>query len=152
MDRGADHRAGAVRAPGLHDNLFGLAADVVPTSVVATVIALKRGCRNLSGAAIIEAGRLVGLEHGHGYWPMLRCGGACLLALGWIQLMLPPCGTIHEHGAAAARGGSVRRRLVRSQVEQRHLCVPPPPERQVGDAAQPRAVALVEPLARSPRN
>jgi ACS family hexuronate transporter-like MFS transporter len=74
---------------GFMTNLFGLAADVVPRSVVATVIALGAVAGNLSGTAIIE---LAGwsLEHGHGYWPMFAiCSSAHLLALGWIHLMVP---------------------------------------------------------------
>ena len=74
---------------GFMTNLFGLAADVVPPGVVATVIALGAVAGNLSGTAIIE---FTGwsLEHGHGYWPMFAiCASAYLLALGWIQLMLP---------------------------------------------------------------
>jgi ACS family hexuronate transporter-like MFS transporter len=88
---------------GFMTNLFGLAADVVPTSVVATVIALGAVAGNLSGTAIIE---LAGwsLEHGHGYWPMFAiCGSAYLLALGWIQLMLPRLRLAHEHEGSAAR-------------------------------------------------
>lgn len=87
---------------GFMTNLFGLAADVVPTSVVATVIALGAVAGNLSGTAIIE---LAGwsLEHGHGYWPMFAiCGSAYLLALGWIQLMLPRLRLAHDHEATAA--------------------------------------------------
>jgi MFS transporter, ACS family, hexuronate transporter len=74
---------------GFMTNLFGLAADVVPTPVVATVIALGAVAGNLSGTAIIE---LAGwsLENGHGYWPMFAiCGSAYLLALAWIHFMLP---------------------------------------------------------------
>lgn len=74
---------------GFMTNLFGLAADVVPASVVATVIALGAVAGNLSGTAIIE---LAGwsLENGHGYWPMFAiCGSAYLLALAWIHFMLP---------------------------------------------------------------
>ena len=88
---------------GFMTNLFGLAADVVPTPVVATVIALGAVAGNLSGTAIIE---LAGwsLEHGHGYWPMFAiCGSAYLLALGWIQLMLPRLRLAHEHEGSAAR-------------------------------------------------
>jgi len=81
---------------GFMTNLFGLAADVVPPSVVATVVALGAVAGNLSGTAIIE---LAGwsLEHGYGYWPMFAiCGSAYLLALGWIQLMLPRLRLSHE--------------------------------------------------------
>ncbi len=85
---------------GFMTNLFGLAADVVPPAVVATVIALGAVAGNLSGTAIIE---LAGwsLEHGHGYWPMFAiCASAYLLALGWIQLMLPRLRLADEPGAA----------------------------------------------------
>lgn len=88
---------------GFMTNLFGLAADVVPTSVVATVIALGAVAGNLSGTAIIE---LAGwsLEHGHGYWPMFAiCGSAYLLALGWIHLMLPRLRLANEPEARSAR-------------------------------------------------
>ena len=74
---------------GFMTNLFGLAADVVPRSFVATVIALGAVAGNLSGTAIIE---LAGwsLKNGHGYWPMFAiCGSAYLLALGWIHLLVP---------------------------------------------------------------
>jgi ACS family hexuronate transporter-like MFS transporter len=74
---------------GFMTNLFGLAADVVPTAFVATVTALGAVAGNLSGTAMIE---LAGwsLENGHGYWPMFAiCASAYLLALGWIQLVLP---------------------------------------------------------------
>ncbi len=74
---------------GFMTNLFGLAADVVPTSVVATVVAFGAVAGNLSGTAMIEFAGW-SLAHGHGYWPMfVICGSAYLLALGWIQLMLP---------------------------------------------------------------
>jgi ACS family hexuronate transporter-like MFS transporter len=87
---------------GFMTNLFGLAADVVPPSVVATVIALGAVAGNLSGTAIIE---LAGwsLENGHGYWPMFAiCASAYLLALGWIQLMLPRLRLADEQGVTAA--------------------------------------------------
>jgi ACS family hexuronate transporter-like MFS transporter len=74
---------------GFMTNLFGLAADVVPPSVVASVVALGAVAGNLSGTAIIEFAGW-SLEHGHGYWPMFAiCSSAYLLALGWIQLMVP---------------------------------------------------------------
>jgi ACS family hexuronate transporter-like MFS transporter len=74
---------------GFMTNLFGLAADVVPSSVVATVVALGAVAGNLSGTAMIEFAGW-SLEHGHGYWPMFAiCGSAYLLALGWIHLLLP---------------------------------------------------------------
>jgi ACS family hexuronate transporter-like MFS transporter len=88
---------------GFMTNLFGLAADVVPTSVVATVIALGAVAGNLSGTAIIE---LAGwsLENGHGYWPMFAiCGSAYLLALAWIHFMLPRLRLSDESDLAPTR-------------------------------------------------
>ena len=88
---------------GFMTNLFGLAADVVPTSVVATVIALGAVAGNLSGTAIIE---LAGwsLENGHGYWPMFAiCGSAYLLALAWIHFMLPHLRLSDESNLALTR-------------------------------------------------
>ena len=88
---------------GFMTNLFGLAADVVPPSVVATVIALGAVAGNLSGTAIIE---LAGwsLENGHGYWPMFAiCGSAYLLALAWIHFMLPRLRLSDESDLAPAR-------------------------------------------------
>jgi ACS family hexuronate transporter-like MFS transporter len=74
---------------GFMTNLFGLAADVVPSAVVASVVALGAVAGNLSGTAIIEFAGW-SLAHGHGYWPMFAiCASAYLLALGWIQLLLP---------------------------------------------------------------
>jgi len=74
---------------GFMTNLFGLAADVVPPAIVASVVALGAVAGNLSGTAMIEFAGW-SLAHGHGYWPMFAiCGSAYLLALGWIQLMLP---------------------------------------------------------------
>ena len=74
---------------GFMTNLFGLAADVVPSGVVATVVALGAVAGNLSGTAMIEFAGW-SLANGHGYWPMFAiCGSAYLLALGWIQLLLP---------------------------------------------------------------
>jgi ACS family hexuronate transporter-like MFS transporter len=74
---------------GFSTNIFGLAADTVPNSGVARVIAMGAVAGNLSGSLIIE---LAGwsLDNGHGYWPMFAiCAVAYLLALGFIQLMLP---------------------------------------------------------------
>jgi ACS family hexuronate transporter-like MFS transporter len=74
---------------GFSTNIFGLAADTVPNSGVARVIAMGAVAGNLSGSLIIE---LAGwsIDNGHGYWPMFAiCATAYLLALGFIQLMLP---------------------------------------------------------------
>lgn len=74
---------------GFSTNIFGMTADVVPTTRVASVIAAGAVAGNLSGLGIIE---LTGwsLDRGIGYWPMFAiCAVAYLLALGWIHLLLP---------------------------------------------------------------
>lgn len=74
---------------GFSTNIFGMSTDVVPTKRIASVIAMGAVGGNLAGMGIIE---LAGwsLQNGHGYTPMfLICGVAYLLALGFIQLVLP---------------------------------------------------------------
>ena len=74
---------------GFSTNIFGFAADVIPVSRVATVIAIGAIAGNVAGFGIQEAtGRL--LTHGYGYAPLFY-GAACayLLALGWIHLLVP---------------------------------------------------------------
>lgn len=74
---------------GFSTNIFGLAADVIPTARVATVIALGAVAGNLSGSAMLElTGWSLGAEHG--YWPMfLICAGAYLAALAYVHVLLP---------------------------------------------------------------
>jgi ACS family hexuronate transporter-like MFS transporter len=74
---------------GFSTNIFGLTADVIPGSGVARVVAMGAVAGNLSGSLMLE---LTGwsIDNGHGYWPMFAiCAAAYLLALGFIQLMLP---------------------------------------------------------------
>ena len=74
---------------GFSTNIFGLAADTVPTARVATVMAAGGIAGNLTGTGIIE---LTGwcLDHGVGYWPMFAiAAGAYLTALLFIHLVLP---------------------------------------------------------------
>ena len=74
---------------GFSTNIFGLAADIIPTARVATVIALGAVAGNLSGSAMLE---LTGwsLGTGHGYWPMFTiCAGAYLTALAYVHVLLP---------------------------------------------------------------
>ena len=74
---------------GFSTNVFGLAADIVPTARVGTVIACGAVGGNISGALLIE---LAGwsLSHDHGYWPMFAiCGSAYLLATLWVHLLVP---------------------------------------------------------------
>lgn len=74
---------------GFSTNIFGMTTDIVPAMRVASVIALGAVAGNLSGAGIIEFAGW-SLKHGHGYAPMfLICGSAYLVALAFLQVMLP---------------------------------------------------------------
>ena len=74
---------------GFSTNVFGLAADAVPTARVGTVVGLGAVAGNLSGAAMIAFAGW-SLSHGHGYWPMLAVvAGAYLAALAWVQALVP---------------------------------------------------------------
>ena len=74
---------------GFSTNIFGFAADAVPASRVATVMAIGAIAGNLAGFGIQEAtGRL--LTGGYGYQPLFYGAAvAYLLALGWIHLLVP---------------------------------------------------------------
>lgn len=74
---------------GFSTNIFGMTADVVPATRIASVIAMGAVAGNLAGMGIIE---LAGwsLQNGHGYVPMFAiCGAAYLAALAYIHLVLP---------------------------------------------------------------
>ncbi len=74
---------------GFSTSIFGMATDIVPARHIASVIALGAVAGNLAGMAVIE---LAGysLHTGLGYTPMfVFCGLAYLIALGWIQLVMP---------------------------------------------------------------
>lgn len=74
---------------GFSTNVFGMTADVIPATRVASVIALGAIAGNLSGTGIIEFAGW-SLTNGLGYVPMFAiCGSAYLVALTFIHLMLP---------------------------------------------------------------
>ena len=74
---------------GFSTNIFGMTADIVPATRVASVISLGAVAGNLAGTVTIEAAGW-SLENGHGYTPLfLYCGGAYLAALGLIHLLQP---------------------------------------------------------------
>ena len=74
---------------GFSTNVFGLAADAVPVARVGTVVGLGAVAGNLSGAAMIAFAGW-SLAHHHGYWPMLAVvAGAYLVALAWVQALVP---------------------------------------------------------------
>ena len=74
---------------GFSTNIFGFAADAVPATRVATVMAIGAIAGNLAGVGIQEAtGQL--LTGGYGYQPLFYGAAvAYLLALGWVQLLVP---------------------------------------------------------------
>lgn len=70
-------------------NLFALIADVTPQAKVGRVTSFGAFCGNLGGMAIVKIAGLL-LVAGYGYQPMfLFAAVSYLLALGWIQLLLP---------------------------------------------------------------
>ncbi|MBC2668807.1 MFS transporter [Novosphingobium piscinae] len=74
---------------GFSTNIFGMTADIVPGTRVATVIAMGALAGNLSGAGIIELAAW-SLENAYGYVPMFAiCGSAYLAALAVIHLLVP---------------------------------------------------------------
>ena len=74
---------------GFSTNVFGMTADVIPATRVASVIALGAIAGNLSGTGIIEFAGW-SLTNGLGYVPLFAiCGSAYLVALAFIHLMLP---------------------------------------------------------------
>ncbi len=80
---------------GFSTNVFGLAADAVPVSRVATVVGIGAVGGNLSGAGMIAFAGW-SLAHGHGYLPMLSVVAvAYLAALAWVQALLPVIRAAH---------------------------------------------------------
>jgi ACS family hexuronate transporter-like MFS transporter len=69
--------------------LFATIADVTPRAKVGRVTAFGAFCGNLGGMAIVKIAGLV-LSARLGYLPLfLFASVSYLLALGWIQLLLP---------------------------------------------------------------
>jgi ACS family hexuronate transporter-like MFS transporter len=74
---------------GFSTNVFGMTADIIPATRVASVIAMGAIAGNLSGTAIIEFAGW-SLHTGLGYAPLFAiCGCAYLVALSFIHIMLP---------------------------------------------------------------
>ena len=74
---------------GFSTNIFGFAADAIPTQRVATVMAIGAIAGNLAGFGIQEATGAL-LTGGYGYAPLFYGAAvAYLLALGWIHLLVP---------------------------------------------------------------
>lgn len=74
---------------GFSTSLFALIADVTPHEKVGRVTAFAAFCGNMGGVAISKIAGLV-LAASLGYGPLFAFASvAYLLALGWIQLLLP---------------------------------------------------------------
>jgi len=74
---------------GFSTNIFGFAADAVPSSRVGTVMAIGAIAGNVAGFGIQEATGWL-LTNGYGYAPLFYgAAAAYLLALAWIHLMVP---------------------------------------------------------------
>ena len=74
---------------GFSTNVFGMAADMFPPSMVGTAIGTAAFAGNLSGMAMIE-GAGWSLDRGFGYAPLLLiCAVSYLIGLVFIQLLVP---------------------------------------------------------------
>ena len=74
---------------GFSTNIFGFAADAVPSSRVGTVMAIGAIAGNIAGFGIQETTGWL-LTNGYGYAPLFYGAAvAYLLALGWIHLLVP---------------------------------------------------------------
>lgn len=74
---------------GFSTNIFGLAADAIPASRVASVMAVGAIAGNIAGFGIQEATGAL-LTSGVGYWPLFAAAsGAYLLATLWVHLLIP---------------------------------------------------------------
>jgi MFS transporter, ACS family, hexuronate transporter len=74
---------------GFSTSLFGLIADITPARKVGRVTGFGAFCGNLGGTAISKIAGLV-LTAGLGYAPLFAFAAlSYLLALGWIQVMMP---------------------------------------------------------------
>jgi ACS family hexuronate transporter-like MFS transporter len=74
---------------GFSVNLFALISDITPPERVGAMTGFGALCGNLAGMGILLlAGEL--LTRGYGYAPLLAVAAiSYLLAIGWIQLLLP---------------------------------------------------------------
>lgn len=81
---------------GFSTNIFGMTADIVPATRIASVIAMGAVAGNLSGTGIIEFAGW-SLANGYGYVPLfVICGGAYFSALAFIHLMIRRLEPIEE--------------------------------------------------------
>ena len=85
---------------GFSTNLFGVATDVVPARGVGSTIGIAAFCGNLWSIVLIQLAA-VSLAHGWGYGPLLAiCSVSYLIALGFIQLLIPVIRAVEDDGTA----------------------------------------------------
>lgn len=91
-------------------NIFAVAADVVPTSILASTISVGALCGNLSGLLMLELTGWVLDEHGV-YWPMFAIASvAYVLAFLWIRWLIPEIR--RDAGGVAATAPASRARSI----------------------------------------
>lgn len=91
---------------GFSTTLFALIADVTPRAKVGRVTSFGAFCGNLGGMAIAKVAGAV-LAAGLGYLPLfLFASVSYLLALGWIQLLMPGIRRAQETGDVPVMAGA----------------------------------------------
>ena len=74
---------------GFSTNVFGLTTDITPARSVGSTIGIAAFCGNFCSIGMIQFSAF-SLSHGWGYAPMLLiCASSYLVALGFIQLLIP---------------------------------------------------------------
>jgi len=88
---------------GFSTNLFGLATDMFPARAVGSAVGIAAFCGNMWSIVLIQLAAF-SLAHGWGYGPLLAiCSGSYLLALAFVQLLVPRIDPVEE----AERGGAM---------------------------------------------
>ncbi len=86
---------------GFSTNVFGLATDIVPARAVGSTIGIAAFCGNMWSIVLIQLAAF-SLAHGWGYGPLLAiCSVSYLLALGFVQLLLPRIVAVEDDGSGA---------------------------------------------------
>jgi len=90
---------------GFSTNLFGLATDIVPARAVGSTIGIAAFCGNMWSIGLIQLAA-VSLSYGWGYGPLLAiCSVSYLIALGFIQWLLPVIVAVEDDGSGAVAMG-----------------------------------------------
>ena len=89
---------------GFSTNVFGLTTDIVPARSVGSTIGIASFCGNLCSIGMIQFSAF-SLAQGWGYAPMLAiCASSYLIALGFIQLLLPVLVPVEDDGSEVLVG------------------------------------------------